>query len=300
MDLTKHSPSTKILALTQFGGLTPRTFDLLFAHLADLDAILLAEQDTLAKLTGLPDEATLKISEAFHKLDLAEEMIEKLSAREITVSNCLDRNHPALLTELHDPPPLLFTRGKLPDHKLKTVALAGTSQASAEGIEMTTRLARTFAEASVQIVGAVAPGIATSAHLGARAVEGNSFGVLDCGLDQLVDSELMPLVIDLANYGGVISEYLPQVEPTAETTLDANRLIAGLAQGVVFTEFYHDSTRTLDLLKFCSEIGKLTFVMIDPEHGAFSDDEALTQAVEFGAILLEGYDHIEDIIRSLV
>ncbi len=150
-------------------------------------------------------------------------MIEQLSAREIKVSNCLELDHPSLLTELHDPPPLIYVRGTLPDPKLKTVALAGTSEASAEGIEMTTRLARAFADAKVQIVAAVSSGIAISAHLGARAVEGRSFGVMDCGFDQMVDSELMPLAIDLANYGGVISEQLPDVEPTETSSLEANR-----------------------------------------------------------------------------
>jgi hypothetical protein len=68
----------------------------------------------------------------------------------------------------------------------------------------------------------------------------------------------------------------------------------------VVTEFYHTSRQTLDLLNFCQMIGKLAFLLVDPDKGAFADEESLTKALEYGVIPLEGYDKVHDIIRSLV
>lgn len=240
------------------------------------------------------------IAEAGKFLDPAVTILDRLTARQIRTISLFDPDYPILLNELNDPPTLLFIRGDLPRSDLKTVALSGTSGAAFEGMEMTTRLAREFSEAGVQIISGMTSGIAASAHLAARGAGGRSFAVLDSGFDRIIETDLMPLAIDLANYGGVISEYLPEPEATATSFKQSNRLMAGLAQGVVITEMYHDSEKTLDLLKVCAEIGKLAFVMIDPEQGVFADEPSLTKALEYGAIPLEGYEHVPDIIRALV
>ena len=52
--------------------------------------------------------------------------------------------------------------------------------------------------------------------------------------------------------------------------------------------------------KFPEASEKLAFIMIDPEHGAFADETSLSKAAEYGAIPMEGYHHVQDIINSLV
>lgn len=301
MDLSSYSDHAKILALTKLSGLNPRLFDRLFTLLGSLDAILLADPDLIAEHTGLEPEQANEISQADQNLDHATVVLKRLEEREITIASIIDPNYPSLLNELNDPPPLLFVRGKLPKSDQKSIVLSGTSTAAHEAIEMTTRLAREFARNSVQVISGMSSGIAASAHLGTRGADGVSFAVYDSGFDSMTVPELMPLAIDLANYGGVISEHLPETEiDNTDYYQASNRLMAGMAQAVVVTELYHDSERTLDLLQLCAQIGKLTFIMIDPEHGAFADEASLSKATEYGVIPMEGYDRVQDIIRALV
>lgn len=300
MDLSSFSDHAKILALTNLGGLDPRLFDRLFTLLGSLDAILQAESELIIEHTSLEPDQAEEICRADQNLEEAAVILKRLEEREIKVASIFDQNYPILLNELNDPPPLLFVRGKFPRSDKKSVALTGTSKAAHEGMEMTTRLAREFARASVQVVSGMSSGIAASAHLGARGADGLSFAIIDCGFDEMANTELRPLAIDLANHGGVISEHLPETSADSSSFHQSNRLIAGMAQAVVVTELYEDSESTLDLLEFCAQVGKLSFIMIDPEHGAFADETGLSRAVEYGTIPMEGYDHVSDIIRALV
>ncbi|MEW5994284.1 MAG: DNA-processing protein DprA, partial [Candidatus Zixiibacteriota bacterium] len=162
------------------------------------------------------------------------------------------------------------------------------------------KVARRFAEHGVQVIASLARGIDAAAHIGAGAAEGVSFGILDGGFDHIEAKEEMPLAIDIAREGGIITEYPPDLEKSDKHLPAVNRLIVGLAQGVVVTEVYSYSTRTRDLLRFCRQIGKLAFLVIDPEHGALAEEESLAEAVACGAIPLTGLDKVDDIIRTLV
>ncbi|HWR82589.1 MAG TPA: DNA-processing protein DprA [Candidatus Deferrimicrobium sp.] len=205
-----------------------------------------------------------------------------------------------MLLELNDPPPLLYVRGHMPDKSCKSVALVGAEDATHPGIELTVKLAGLFARAGVQVVSSISKGIDAAAHIGARASNGVSYGVLDSGLDHIHPSEHVPLAIDIAQSGGVISEYPPEQSYTDGNVASSNRLVAGLAQAVVVTEMYRTSERSHDLLRFCRQIGKLAFLMVDSTQGALADNESVAEAVACGAIPMTGLEKVQDIIRVLV
>ena len=299
-EIDQYDTTTHVVALCKYGRVGPRLFDALFARFGSLAGVLQADEGSLLSLSGMTQKTARAVVKARQCLPQAAEYLGALSQREIQVRTRFDRDYPTLLFELNDPPPLLYVKGKLPDAGRKSAALVGTSTPSNEAIEMTTRLARTFAENDVQVVSTFRGGIDMAGHLGCQAAGGVSFAVLSSGMDALVDQEAVRVAIDIALTGGVISEYEPETPDDAAHLEAANRLLVGLAQAVVVTEFYHDSPQTLDLLHFCQMIGKLMFVMIDPDHGAFSDEAALAKALEYGAIPIEGYDKVSDIIRSLV
>ena len=98
----------------------------------------------------------------------------------------------------------------------------------------------------------------------------------------------------------MISEYPPDTIYTDNSYKSTNRLLAAISQAVIFTEFYEDSKRTLDLLTCCSQIGKMVFVMINPEYGALTDEKSLNRAISCGAIPMVGLDKVDDIVVSLV
>ncbi len=300
IDIYEYSSTVHILALSRYSGVSPRMFEALLRRFKTVESILLAEKEEILEIEGMTAKAAGRIAKAPQRLAEAGKFATSLNQREIELVTRLEEGFPELLLELNDPPSILYLRGRLPDPGRKTITLAGTRNASSEGIEMTSRLTRELTAAGVQVISSLKGGIDAAAHLACIAAGGASFALMDCGVDHLPQTEGIPLAIDIINSGGVISEYAPDTEADDTTLPQTNRLLAGMTQAVVVTEVYQDSTRTLDLLKSCNEIGKLVFFMIDPDHGAFSDESALANALDCGAIPIEGYEKIGDIVKSLV
>lgn len=300
MNLSRYSLTVKVMALCKYSGINPRLCEFLFNYFREPDDLLKVGADMLMKIEGMNRTTAENITRTAERLDEAEQYVDSLKKRDIEVVTRFDPAYPVLLFELNNPPPLLYVRGRLPEMTQKTVALVGAEVPTNEGIEMTTRLAREFAEAGVQLISSLDGGIDYAAHLGCKTAEGISFAVIDSGFDALTADDSMPLAIDIVQKGGLISEYPPDEKAAPENYMEANRIMAGLSRAVVVTELYFDSLRTLDLLKFCNMIGKLAFILIDEEYGALADEESLALAVEYGAIPMVGYNKIEDIIKALV
>ncbi len=296
----QYDSSLILLALTKFADIGPRLMNALLQHYGDPGNILRADPTSLSAIKGMTTELVERITGSDAFLEDAARYRADLKQRDIAIHTRLDDDFPPLLFELNDPPPLLYVRGRLPDLKKKTVAIVGAEEATNQGIELTVTMARCSAEAGVEVVSSLRRGIDAAAHVGAKAGKGASFAVLSGGFNHIDLTEQMPLAIDIARTGGVLSEYSPDTEPDAETYRTCNRILVGLAQAVVVTEVYKDSLTTMDLLSFCNETGKLTFILIDPGNGALADKDSLSEAARCGAIPMVGLDKINDILDALV
>jgi len=294
------STTVRVLALTQFCDVSPRLFEDLLRRFKTLDAVYAAEREDFLQIEGISVEQADQLYQAGEYLEVTLEMVKSLADRDINLLTRFDNNFSRLLFELNDPPSLLFLRGTAPDAALKSVAVVGTSTPSAEGIALTSRLVKELVAHNIQIISSLAGGVDLTTHLAARSAGGTSFAIIDCGIDHVDQVEGIPVAIDIIQSGGVLSEYAPDVPPRENQTLEVNRLIVGLAQGVVVTEVYSDSNRILDLLRTCREVGKLAFIMTDPMHGPLIDETSLNLALECGAVPIEGFDRVGDIIKSLV
>jgi len=297
---SKNATSSRVLALTYFCNVSPRLFEALLRRFKTLDAIYAAEPDEFLQIEGIDEDQAEELSRASDHLDAAEVKVQLLSERDIGIVTRFDDAYCRLLFELNDPPALLFYRGRTITNDQKSIAVIGTRTASSEGIELTSQLVKEFAANQVQVVSSLVGGIDVTAHLTAKSAGGNSFGVLNCGFDNIDHAEGVPVAIDIVQSGGVISEYAPEMEAGEDTDHEANRLIVGMAQAVVVVEAYAGSSRVLDLLQACRDVGKIVFFMVDPEHGALADKTSLNEAVNCGAIPIEGFDRVGDIIKSLV
>lgn len=289
-----------ILALCQFSGVHPRLLEILLGEYHSIENIFQADAGSLMGITGMTAGIANRVADAKSQLPRAEQYYIELRQRDINMVSRFDSDYPQRLFELNDPPTLLFFRGSLPAETAKAAALAGCERASTEGIELTVELAKRLATAGVQVISSLTHGIDSATHLGSRAGNGNSFSVLQSGLDRIFPEDNQPLAIDIVKNGGLLTEYIPEFEFQADNYKASNRIVAALAQAVIVTEFYSDSVATLDLLKCCGQIGKLAFVMIDTKYGALTDKDGLNTAVTHGAIPMVGLDKIDDIIQSLV
>ncbi len=290
----------RMLALSKFVGLNPRLFESLLFHFETLERIMRADSGKLMAIDGLSTENANNISQLSHYYDQAELYLEELNKKNIKVCNRFDPEFPQGLHELNDPPLVLYYQGKLPDNKKKKIAITGSEDATPEGIALTVNLAKIFAKNGVQLISSLSGGIDSSVHISSRTYGGESFAVLESGFDKIRQKESEILAKDIVLGGGIISEYPPEEKGLPSNYAYSNRIISAMAQAVVVTEVYNNSKRSLDLIKCCNQIGKLSFLQVDPQNGALVEEKSMEETVRQGAIPMVGLDKVDDIIKSLV
>lgn len=299
-NINYYPMATRLLALTHFCGVNPRMFDALLRRFGTVEALFGVDRDNFLAIDGLTESQVDHLVEANDKLEPAARLAKELADRDIRLVTQFEPEYGQLLMELNDPPPILYVRGRFPDRDVKSAAVVGSHRAGSDGIGLTSALVKELVGKGVQVVSTLKGGVDVAAHLAAASNGGHSFAVLDCGVDKVAAKERMPVAIDIAQHGGVISEYHPELKAGEDSMHQANRLVVGLSQAVIVTEMHSDSKRTLDIVRACSDIGKLLFFVSDPNFGALADDASLAKAIECGAIMLDGLENIDDIVRSLV
>ena len=200
-------------------------------------------------------------------------------------------HYPALLREIHDPPPLLFVHGHHSLFEKPAIAIVGARNASGVGLKMARELASGLGAAGYAVVSGLARGIDGAAH-GATLKTG-TVAVVAGGVDVIYPPEHKALTEAIGAQGAVISEQPIGRRPTARDFPKRNRLISGLCRGVVVVEASAKSG-TLITARFAAEQGREVFAVpgspLDPRcHGA-------NGLIRDGANLVQSAD---DIITAL-
>jgi DNA processing protein len=135
---------------------------------------------------------------------------------------------------IDDAPPLLAVRGHLPALAMPAVAVVGSRNASAAGMKLTQIFARGLSEAGFAVVSGLARGIDAAAHRASLAK--GTIAVLAGGQDRIYPPEHGDLLEEILSAGVAITEMPLGWEPRARDFPRRNRLISGLALGVVIVE----------------------------------------------------------------
>jgi DNA processing protein len=169
---------------------------------------------------------------------------------------------PALLRELHDPPPGLFLRGagELDGLARPAVAIVGARSCSSYGQQISRLLGRELAAAGLVVVSGLARGVDGEAHRGALEAGGVTVAVLGCGVDRDYPAAHAHLARGICERGLVISEYAPGVEPSPWRFPARNRIIAGLAAATVIVEA-RERSGALITADFALEAGREVFAV---------------------------------------
>lgn len=146
-----------------------------------------------------------------------------------------DEDYPASLRTIHDSPLVLYVKGYLPkaDYSL---AVVGSRSATAYGLRAADYFSSALALEKIPIISGGARGIDTAAHKACLAVKGYTVAVLGCGLDKIYPPENKDLFHQICEHGALISEFPPGTLPKPGNFPTRNRIIAGLAQGVLVVE----------------------------------------------------------------
>jgi DNA processing protein len=146
-----------------------------------------------------------------------------------------DADYPARLAALEDAPPVLSVRGQVSLlHKARVIALVGARNASLNGRKLAETLARDLGAAGAVTVSGLARGIDTAVHQASLST--GTVAVLAGGVDNIYPPENAALYATLIEQGCIIAEMPFGSVPRAQHFPRRNRIISGLAEGVVVVE----------------------------------------------------------------
>ncbi len=212
------------------GGIRLRA---LWRHFGSLKGAWEAAPHLLRRIAGIGPKTARAVEKARHEVcpETEEAWARSLGAEIITI---VEEGYPGRLKRLAVPPPVLYVLGTLP--KEPAVAIVGTRRPSRSGIAQ----ARLFSGAAVAagrtVVSGLARGIDYFAHREAVQRGGKTVAVLGSNLADLYPAEHRGLVNKIAARGAVISEFSSRCSTLPGNFPRRNRIIAGLAQGVLVVQ----------------------------------------------------------------
>lgn len=211
-----------------------------------------------------------------------------------------DAGYPAALLETADPPLMLYVLGP-PALDLgataQALAIVGSRNPTAQGVQNARAFARALAEAGIPIVSGLALGIDGAAHEGALEGSGPdalaTVAVIGTGLDRVYPARHRELAHRIAERGLIVSEYPLGTPPLAHHFPKRNRIIAGLARGTLVIEAALRSG-SLITARLAAEQGREVFAIPGSIHAP--------QARGCHALIREGaklVETVDDVLEEL-
>jgi DNA processing protein len=284
------------IALNNVPGVGKVFYKRLILRFGCPDEVFRAPEIELMRIEGARPAAVKAIKE-FNGWDKAGDELartEKCGAGIITYA---DKEYPANLREIHDPPPYLYVRGTLRADDKVAVAMVGSRMATNYGKQVTRSFARELASKGITIVSGGARGIDTEAHRGALASKGRTISVLGCGINVTYPAENKELYDLISESGAVVTEYPVGTPPEPNNFPPRNRIISGMSLGVVVIEAAGDSG-SLITASYCLEQGREVYAV--PGSVASPTSRGTNSLIKRGAKLVESSkDVMLDLFPSL-
>lgn len=226
--------------------------------------------------------------------DAAQREIDKTEAFGAQIILSGEEGFPELLAALGPPPPLVITKGNPEICRKPTVAMVGARNASAAAIRLANDIARNLGEAGWVVVSGLARGVDAAAHSGALAT--GTIGVIAGGIDNIYPPQNEDLYRDIAAQGLILTESSIGYEPRARDFPKRNRLITGLALGVVVVEAAQKSG---SLISARTALEQGREVMAIPGSPLDPRSRGSNGLIRSGAALVENADDIIEILRPM-
>ncbi len=198
-----------------------------------------------------------------------------------------DPIYPDPLAQVLDAPPVLTAVGDPALLARPILAIVGARDASAAGQRFAEHLAKALGAAGFVIASGLARGIDTAAHR--AALPTGTVAVVAGGADQIYPPQNAALHREIAARGLILAESSPGVAPVARAFPRRNRIVSGLARGVVVIEAAERSG-SLITARRAADQGREVFVMpgspMDARHAGSNS------LIRDGAILVRDENDI--------
>lgn len=283
------------ILLSMVDGVGPLTTRRLLERFGSASAILAASPTELQSVSGVGEKISRQIVSA-RTLYKPTELIALCKKEKIGILGKNDSRYPRRLLEIADAPPILYVKGQPQPEDAMAVAVVGTRGMSMYGRRVTNQLAGGLARAGVTIVSGLAAGIDGVAHEAALAAGGRTIAVLGSGLLEIYPPQHRPLAQKITEHGAIYSELHPLATPLAGNFPQRNRIVSGLALGVLVVESPRKSG-SLITARLAMEQNRDVFAVPGPVDS--ENSRGCHQLIKDGARLVETASDILDELGPL-
>lgn len=279
------------LAFSNFPGIGPIRFEKLLDHFGSADLAWNSKGKEFEDVLG---KNLFSKFEAFRKGFELEKYEESLHKRKMNYISLIDKEYPAKLKQIKNPPIILYSKGKVDlNSEHKFLAIVGTRRLTSYGKSVTELFSGKLAEQGLVVVSGLAIGVDSVAHSACLDSEGTTIAVLGNGVDICFPRENQKIYDRILEKGGMIISELPPGEPPSVGSFPSrNRIVAGISDGILVTEGAQDSG-SLITANFGLDFKRKVFAVPGPITSSLS--AAPLKLIEKGAKLVV---EPEDIIKE--
>lgn len=278
------------LALNRVAGLAPQRAKRLLAQFGGPRAIFEASESTLiAQNISAKTRQSLK-DPAWSGVERDRCWLEGTRHHVVTLADPL---YPKRLSEIADPPPVLFVAGSRDVLAQPQLAIVGSRNPTAAGRDIAGAFSRAFASTGLVVTSGLALGIDAAAHRGAIDGGGNTIAVMGCGAGLVYPDQHAALARETVAHGAVVTEFGVGTPPRAQNFPRRNRIISGLSLGVLVVEAARKSG-SLTTARCALEQGREVFAIPGSIHNPLA--KGCHSLIRAGAKLVET---VEDVFEEI-
>ena len=204
-------------------------------YLLALHLTKMPRADKMALASNLGEKSTHKLPSL--NWDKAEQNLaweQSSNNHHIITLKCPE--YPAPLKEIASPPLVLFCKGNSELLSRPQIAIVGSRKATAYGKDHAYSFARSLSAIGITVTSGMAKGIDAEAAAGALKASGKTIAVLGTGIDIAYPKCNQQLQEQVAAEGLLISAFPLKAGPIATNFPQRNRIISGLAKGILIVE----------------------------------------------------------------
>lgn len=204
-----------------------------------------------------------------------------------------DEAYPALLRQIPSPPAALFVAGDPDALWQPQVAVIGSRNPTAGGLEHARAFSAALARAGMTVTSGLASGIDSAAHQAALDAGGYTVAVCGTGPDAVYPAVSRGLATRIRGHGALVTEYPTGTAPRRGNFPARNRIISGLSLGVLVIEAGLNSG-TLITARQAGEQGREVFALPGSLHNPMV--KGCHRLIREGARLVET---VQDVLSEL-
>ena len=293
MSLSEAEIAARLL-LHSLPEVGPKRYQRLLDHFDSAQAALQADSASWRQLK-LP-AASINARHSASHLNLTDRTLAWLNQPKCHVLFSDQANYPYLLKQTSGAPPVLFALGNPTIIEQPQLAIVGSRNASSSSRNLAYKFSKSLSAAGFIVTSGLALGIDAAAHEGAVAAEKPTIAVVGTGLNRVYPARHQPLQQQILEHTGLIlSEFRLDSEPLAAHFPRRNRIISGLALGVLVVEASPNSG-SLITARLAAEQGREVYAIPGSIH--YPGSRGCHQLIREGATLVETVEHILQELQS--